>query len=72
MSDFTPVALVKGDVEFTATTATELINALYAQGFKRKKVAPTPAAAPAPAPAADEVPAEGEAPKARGRKPADA
>ena len=72
MSDFTPVVLVKGDVEFTATTAVELNNALYAHGFKRKKVTPAPAAAPAPAPAAEEAPAEGEAPKVRGRKPADA
>lgn len=71
MSDFTPVVLVKGDVEFIATTAVELNNALYAHGFKRKK-AEAPKAAPAPAPAAEEVAAEGEAPKVRGRKPAEA
>ncbi|WP_032380953.1 hypothetical protein [Rhodococcoides fascians] len=38
MSDFTPVELVKGDVEFTALTPTQLCNALYSGGFRRKPV----------------------------------
>ncbi|WP_155291657.1 hypothetical protein [Rhodococcoides fascians] len=43
MSDFTPVELVKGDIEFTAHTPTQLCNALYGGGFKRKPAATAPA-----------------------------
>jgi hypothetical protein len=49
MSDFTPVVLVKGDVEFIATSPTSLVNALYGSGFARKPVPPAAAAEPAPA-----------------------
>lgn len=53
MSDFMPVELIKGDVEFTAHTPTQLCNALYGGGFKRKP-------APEPEPTAEAVePADG-------------